>query len=321
MTTTEQAGPPSGPGYFLGLTNEAYHTGPGVSKSQLDWVHRAPALLQWELNAPRDDEARASVDIGDAFHARALEPERFAAEYTADFVPPDNALVTVDQIKAYMDEHGIGYGAKDTKGTLTEKLLAADPDAPLMERLRERWAREIGARTVLTADEWRKVHLMRDSAMAHPFARTLLEADGDVEPSIYWTDPETGELCRCRPDKLVRLPNGMRILLDVKTTGDIDRFSASIEEYRYHVQDAFYTEGYTQHFGAEPFAFVFLVVSTTRSAGKYPVRCFALTPEEKLAGRDAFRADLDRYAECKRTGIWPGIETITRPAWARRAAA
>lgn len=308
------------PGYHTNLPNAAYHAGPGVSKSQLDLLHHAPALLQWVRSAPRDEEARAAVDVGDAFHATSLEPHRFDAEYVGDFVPPADALVTVDQVKAYMDDNGIGYSAKDSKGTLVAKLLDMEPDAPVLDRLRGDWEAALGGRRVLTAPEMKKLNLMRESALAHPFARRLLEADGDVEPSIYWIDPETGVLCRCRPDKLVRLGD-MRILLDVKTTAEIDRFAASIEEYRYYVQDPFYTEGYTQHFGAPPDAFVFLVVSTTRSAGRYPVHCFSLKPEDKLAGRNEFQADLRTYAECQRTGVWGGIETITRPAWARRAAA
>lgn len=308
------------PGFHLNLANADYHAGPGVSKSQLDLLHLAPALLQWSRNAPRDEEARAAVDIGDAFHATALEPDRFDAEYIGEFVPPEGALVTVDQIKMFMDDEGIGYKASDSKGTLVNKLLDIYPEAPLLDRLREQYNSELNGRTILTASEMRKVRLMRESAMAHPFARTLLEADGDVEPSIYWIDPVTGELCRMRTDKLVRLGD-RRILLDVKTTAEIDRFGMSIEEYRYHVQDAFYSEGYEQHFGAPPDGFVFLVVSTSRDAGRYPVRCFGLDEEDKIAGRNAFRADLNRYAECKRTGRWPGVEIATRPAWARRAAA
>ncbi|HEY1035512.1 MAG TPA: PD-(D/E)XK nuclease-like domain-containing protein [Pseudoxanthomonas sp.] len=317
MSAPVSAEAPSQPGYYLNIPNDAYHAGPGVSKSQLDLLHLAPALLQWSKDAPRDDEARAAVDLGDAFHALLLEPERFEAEYALDFTPPDGALVTTDHIKAYMDEHGIGYTSKDTKGTLVDKLLLADPDAPVLERLREAWASELGGRTVLTAAEFRKLQLMRASTLAHPFARALLEAEGDIEPCIYWTDPITGELCRCRPDKSGHI-GSFRFLLDVKSTGDIDHFAASIEDYRYHVQDAFYGEGYEQHYGAPPDAFIFLAVSTTRNAGRYPVRCFMLDANDRMKGRADFRADLDRYATCKRDGVWPGIETITRPEWARR---
>lgn len=281
-------------------------------------MHLAPALLEWNSNAPRDEEATAAVDIGAAFHCLLLEPERFEAEYAADFVPPAGALVTIDHIKAFMDDEGVGYKASDSKGTLTEKLLAAIPDAPLMERLRAEWTASLGGRTVLTATEMRKLLLMRASVMAHPFARKLIEAEGDVEASIYWTDPETCLLCRCRPDKIAR---GLKLLVDVKTTADMDRFAASIHDYRYHVQDAYYSEGYERHFGEPPRGFLLLVVSTTRDAGRYPVRLFALTPDDRSAGRGEFRADLETVANCQRTGVWPGIELISRPEWARRRAA
>ncbi|MDR8340318.1 exodeoxyribonuclease VIII, partial [Acinetobacter baumannii] len=72
---------------------------------------------------------------------------------------------------------------------------------------------EGSGKTVIEAEQDRQLKLMRDSAMAHPAARWLLEAEGFCEASHYWTDPETGELCRIRPDK--RLKNHP-VRLDVK---------------------------------------------------------------------------------------------------------
>lgn len=265
------------PGYHRSLPNAEYHAGPGVSKSQLDLVHECPALLLWSRRAPRDETAVAAVDIGDAFHALLLEPHRFRLEYLV-------APVAERRTKAGKDEW-------------------ADFQA---------CAR---GRTVLSAEDWLKLRLMRESVLAHPVARRLLEDEGDVEPSIYWTDPETGELCRFRPDKLIRR---RRIILDLKTTADLDRFAASVHDYRYHVQDAFYSEGYTQHFGGPPDGFVFIAASTSRDAGRYPVKVFSLTAAEKDAGRDEFRADLATYHRCRTRNEWPGVQPLERPAWARR---
>ncbi len=306
------------PGLIADLPNADYHAGPGVSKSQLDLVAKCPGLLAWSAKAPRDDEARAAVDIGTALHALLLEPDKFADGYAVEFAPPETALVTIDQLKAYMDANGIEYAAKDSKGALTEKLLAAAPDAPVIERLRALHAHETRGRVILSEAEFRKLHLMRDSVLAHPFARALVQSPGLVEPSIYWRDPDTKVLCRMRPDKIANLRNGRRFLLDVKTTADMDRFAASVHDYRYHVQDAFYSEGFERHFGAPPDAFVFLAVSTTRDAGRYPVRCFVLDPEDRQAGADAWRANLATYAACVAADSWPGIESISRPDWARR---
>lgn len=315
--TTATAAAPSAPGYFLDVPNDAYHAGPGVSKSQLDLIHEAPALLEWSRKAPRDDQARAAVDIGDALHAIALEPDRFNDEFTVEFRAPADAITSIDDLKLACDERAVPYTSKDTKGSLQRKLLEVDPDAPVLDRLREQFLHEAKGRTILTAEEHRKLLLMRDSIMAYPDARMLLEAAGDVEPSIYWTDPETGELCRCRPDKRVVL-RGTRWHLDVKTTESIERFQWSIEDYRYHVQDAFYSEGEAQHFGSPPDFFAFLVVSTHRSAGRFPVRLFMLDAHDKAMGRKLMREDLNRYAECRRRNRWPGITTITRPDRVRR---
>lgn len=263
------------PGYYTNIPNADYHAGPGISKSILDLAHKAPALVEWNRRAPRDEQAVGATDLGDAFHALLLEPERFHSDF---IVAP-----------------AVDRRTKAGKEEYAEFLDAAR------------------GRKVLDADDARKLGLMRESALAHPFARRLLEAEGDVEASIYWTDPDTGLLCRCRPDKRV---TAHRILLDVKTCADVARFATSVEEYRYHVQDAFYSEGEARCFGEPPAAFLFLVVSTSLDAGRYPTRLFALTPSEREAGRTAWRKDLDTIAECERTGIWPGIETISRPAWA-----
>ncbi len=42
------------PGYYRDLSNEAYHGGEGVSKTQLDLIAKAPALFQWNKGAPED---------------------------------------------------------------------------------------------------------------------------------------------------------------------------------------------------------------------------------------------------------------------------
>lgn len=265
------------PGYYKDLPNEQYHSGPGISKSQLDLIHKSPSLLQWSRTAPEDDEKKSALNVGDAVHALLLEPERFRAEYAV--------------------------GPKDApRNTKAGKEKWAEFEAGLKE-----------GQTVLTAEEGRKIELIYGSVMAHPNARWLIEAKGDAEASIYWNDPETGLLCRCRPDKLIT-EHGW--IVDVKTTADMSKFARSVYDFRYHVQDQFYSEGYRQHFGEEPAGFLFLVVSTSIECGKYPVRLFCLDAEAKARGRATMREDLATLAECERTGEFPGIETLSLPRWA-----
>lgn len=58
------------PGIYYDIPNEAYHAGPGVSKSQLDDIADTPAIYLWRKNAPVDTEKTKSLDTGTAFHCR-----------------------------------------------------------------------------------------------------------------------------------------------------------------------------------------------------------------------------------------------------------
>ncbi|WP_129141489.1 PD-(D/E)XK nuclease-like domain-containing protein [Modicisalibacter coralii] len=266
------------PGYYPAMPNDEYHGGPGVSKTQLDLLHQCPALLQWSRLAPEDEEKTKALDMGDACHALVLEPHRFGEEY------------------------------------------AIGPDAPRNTKAgKEAWAafeEQAGERTVLTHAEGRKAHLIRDSVMAHPFARQLIEARGDVEASIYWNEASTGHLARCRPDKTL---SQYGWIVDLKTTADLKKFHRSFYDYRYHVQDAFYSDGYAAHFGEAPAGFLFIVVSTSIDCGRYPVRIFCLDEDAKRSGRNDYLADMATYARCMDTGEWPGIETLSLPWWAKEA--
>lgn len=295
------------------LPIRAYHQHDSASKSTLDLIDKAPALLQWSREAPVDEDASKAVDFGNAFHALVLQPERFEDDFCVEFEPPADAIITVDDIRAAIekfDEKPKG----SAKGLLAAQLLDIWPEAPLLDRLRQEWADALGVRGVITRAEFRKALIMRDSIMAHPVARQLILRDGLIEHSAIWTDGATGAQCRCRWDKA--MPSS-GYAWDLKTVAQIERFAASVAEYRYHVQDAHYSDGYEQAFGEQPKAFLFLAVSTTRNAGRYPVHVFSLPADWKQDGRETRDRNLATYAQCKQSGTWPGIETIERPSWAK----
>ncbi|HIB0358011.1 TPA: exodeoxyribonuclease VIII, partial [Escherichia coli] len=58
------------PGIYYGISNENYHAGPGVSKSQLDDIADTPALYLWRKNAPVDTTKTKTLDLGTTFHCR-----------------------------------------------------------------------------------------------------------------------------------------------------------------------------------------------------------------------------------------------------------
>ncbi|ENE8838233.1 exodeoxyribonuclease VIII, partial [Escherichia coli] len=167
------------PGIYYGISNENYHAGPGVSKSQLDDIADTPALYLWRKNAPVDTTKTKTLDLGTAFHCRVLEPEEFSNRF---IVAPE-------------------FNRRTNAGKEEEKAF-------LMECAST-------GKTVITAEEGRKIELMYQSVMALPLGQWLVESAGHAESSIYWEDPETGILCRCRPDKII--PE-FHWIMDVKTT-------------------------------------------------------------------------------------------------------
>ncbi|ENE8565863.1 PD-(D/E)XK nuclease-like domain-containing protein [Salmonella enterica] len=266
------------PGIYYDIPNEAYHAGPGVSKSQLDDIAVCPAFYQWRKAAPVDTEKTKALDMGTALHCRLLEPDEFKNRFI--IAPEFNRRITA--------------GKEEEKAFLENCANSG--------------------KTIMTAEDGRKLELMYGSVMAHPGCRALLEAEGKTESSIYWTDTETGELCRIRPDKFL---TNSPLILDVKKVTDMSRFARHVEEFRYHVQAAMYCEGWKAYSGETP-RFAFLAVSESIDCGKYPVHLYILEDEHHDIGYSLFRRDLNTYHECKSSNKWGwGFEVIERPYWAR----
>lgn len=262
------------PGIF-DISNDIYRSSKAINKSKLDHIESSPGVYQWSLNAPSDPEKMKALDFGTAIHAKVLEPDLFYSQYISEPIVNKRTNVGKDEIK---------------------KFYKKNPNA-----------------TIITADDFTKLRYMYDSIYAHPTARNLLEKDGLYESSIFWTDEETGELCKVRPDKVLTNEN---IIVDLKKTDYINNFSKSIEEFRYHVQDAMYSDGYYNHFGDYP-TFALIAVSSTISCGKYPVRVFILSDKNKEEGHRLYRKNMLTYSQCKKTDEWNGFEIIDRPRWAK----
>lgn len=256
----------------LGLSNADYRAQRGYSKSDLDYIHLSPSLLEWARNAPSvgSDE----VDLGTHVHCATLEPDVFAGTYRK---APSGGRTAADRsrVEAFA-EHCKASG-----------------------------------KIALDADTYDMVIAMRDSIMAHPTARDLLTGDGISESSIF------GELegvrVKCRPDRLIR---GRNILVDVKKVDDIRHIARSIQEFRYYVQAAFYSDIYEQWTGDRP-RFIFVAVGQRRSIGRHPVRVFELEQAWVDAGRQEYKDDLERVREMEEFGAGMHVEVLELPRWAR----
>jgi hypothetical protein len=170
--------------------------------------------------------------------------------------------------------------------------------------------------TILKAEWLKDIQGMAAAVAAHPKAAALLSG-GHSEVSMFWQDADTGLDCRCRPDYI----HSSGIIVDLKSTLDASpaAFAKSCANLRYHVQDAFYSEGFYQATGEWPRGFVFIAVEKT---APYAVACYTLDDVAKEKGRELYQQDLQTLQAAQAANEWPAysdqIETLTLPAWALR---
>lgn len=219
---------------------------------------------------------------------------------------------------AYQQETGRPYvltTSTASRHDMAAWLNANGKNVVLWSDVKAKWDAENAERMILNPEQWKMIHGMRDSVMAHPAASALLtRVPGRAEQSIYWIDAITGTLCRCRPDwwRDDNLP------IDLKTTEDAspEGFARSIAKFRYDVQAAFYLDGIAAATGQRPKNFVFIAVE---KKPPYAVGVYVLDAETLEIGRGLYREDLAAYTECAKSDLWPGygdkIQTINLPAW------
>lgn len=164
-----------------------------------------------------------------------------------------------------------------------------------------------------------KAKKQAERVRADPDLGALL-AEGHGEASAFWLDAETGELCKCRPDWTSPAGDGV-ILVDGKTCPDASPagFARTAWNMGYIHTATWYTDGFSAATGLRVHGYVFAAVEHD-----WPHLAKGwMVPDDVLdQARRENRRLLNLYAECKRSGRWPGyapgIELITLPAWAQR---
>lgn len=265
----------------LPLDNAAYHRHPAVSKSHLDQIARSP-LHYW---------------------ARYLDPNRVEPEPT----PAMRLGTAVHTLTLEQD-------------TFAERYVVAPQFDRRTKAGKEEWAAfeaEAAGRELISADDRATVSRMAEAVWTHPAAGALLKLKGKAEQSFLWTDEATGLECKCRPDWLA---DDGSLIVDLKTTEDASPagFRKSIANFRYHVQAAWYLHGLEQATVRRPEGFIFICVE---KKPPHAVAVYVADGEMINAGGERALQDLERLAECRAAGRWPGyseeIEPIGLPAWMR----
>lgn len=164
----------------------------------------------------------------------------------------------------------------------------------------EAFQSENAGRKILKEDEFEIAMAIRDAVRSHPIASKYLRK-GVVEATLVWDDPETGVRCKGRPDFIT----DDHVVVDLKSTRDITPWNFGRDAYNmaYHVQAAFYCDGYEQISKRQDARSVIIAVE---QKAPHDVIVYTLDDETLGIGRDAYRGMLGKLVECEKARSWPG---------------
>lgn len=252
-----------------------YHALPEVSISRLKEIKRSPQHYQWALEHPKESPP---LTLGAAAHCAVLEPERFNRD------------------------HAVWARRTDT-GRL----------APRNGKWWEAFQAENAGRTIITADEYETVHAIQSAVRSDPVAAPYLEA-GEPEVVLQWG--LAGRACRGRVDWLTTR-DGERVLVGLKTARDCRpfQFGSAAARLSYHLQWAFYADGYQAITGKQPK----MVEIVVESEAPHAVVVYVVPDDILVQGRTEYEELIKILDECERRNDWPGParceEILTLPTW------
>lgn len=248
-----------------------------VNSSSLKMIHnKSPFAFKRSFIDGVSKPPTDSMKFGTLAHLAILEGARFRESY---IVMPEF----------------VGY----TKDGKVSKLSAE------AKAKREEWVAEqhLSGKTIVTQEELDKLLFMVEAVTSNEEAVKLLSS-GATEISGYYADPETGILCRIRPDFLSFDLNAM---IDVKTIAkcDMDYFRRNRVEdndFMYYFQMAMYDEG-TSIISNKKVDFpVWILVGS-----EPPYECIVIPMEEvyREIGNTHYKKALKKLKECIDKKEWP----------------
>lgn len=199
-------------------------------------------------------------------------------------------------------------------GKVAHRLILGEGDRFVVspyDSFRSKEAREWKAEqeaagvVVISEDDQARARAMVAALDRNPLAASLF-SDGKPEQSLYWTDAETGVLCRARFDWLRNIDGTRRLLIpDYKTCrrADLKTFAKAAADYGYAISAAFYEDG-AKALGLDPDP-LFLLVAQEKTA-PYLSTVTYLHKDDMKTARALIRKGLRLYAECLERDEWPG---------------
>lgn len=249
-----------------------------------DYLAREDAVSSTGIRAiiesPRDflvtktkkEEPQDYFRFGSAAHTAFLEPSRFKEKYRV--------------MPAFT-----GFTKDGKPSTRSADVL----------KMKEDWLKSLPPdASHVTEEEVDNILGMAEAMSEHNVASNIMK-NCATEMTGFFTDPETGILCKIRPDILYRDGDGLH-LIDYKTTEFSDGYGKIITRLKYHVQIAFYYYGIKIITGEEPHMAGFLFQQKNLPFTPHLHICSDKMIEDGLR---KVRHGLNTLKKCLETGKWP----------------
>lgn len=253
----------------------------GASITRLKVLQHSPQKFRYNLAHPKTSRP---LTLGTAAHCATLEPERFEIDF------------------AVWTKRTAADAMAQRKGPEWEAFCAAN-----------------AGKTILTPDEMRLAMAMQTAVRGDATAMRYLAA-GDPEVTMRWM---TGtRVCKGRADWITRVDGDTDVLFGLKTARDCRPFpfGSQAAKLGYHLQWAFYFDGYVACTGREPK----VVETVVESDAPHSVVTYVIPSDIIEQGREEYRDLLTRLAQCEAANDWPGPATeeqvLTLPSWVYDAA-
>lgn len=291
-------------GIYHDIPAEEYHAANGVSNSQLKHLN-PPA--RFPVAMATKTEPTPFMRMGTLVHAAILEPDK---PFPAITVQPET------------------YPAPATHADVKAGKIAAGE--PLKWSNNAKWckgwyaAQKQAGQDVMSAQEFGVLNGCVKALTDDPWAsRSLSVGEGEVSVFAPLTLPSGREVLRRMRLDWVRPP----VIYDIKVVqegnGSREAFEKLAFERRYHVQAAYYMDGWNNVVctSDQVEAFVFFVVERKEPflVSRFEV---AFDSEVANAGRAQYIQDLETFMDCNESGVWPGyppgFQPLGLPGWARR---
>jgi len=166
---------------------------------------------------------------------------------------------------------------------------------------------------ILSQDDFDTLKKMKKNFDSHVKIKEMF-SDTFYDEHVITFDHDDVE-CKTKLDRFAVYKNKI-IAADLKTTASLDlhKLSNSILEYKYYIQDPFYSLSLSNEFNfpLEKIEFYFIFIEKT---SPYDIRVIRLDDEYRKYGLGIIELALSKFKSGKYEGYPQVIETLEKPTW------